>query len=130
MCISVYDSKKDLIFCLQNFGPCSSSIPTIGTSSEMMNQAQLEFNSLGQAVEMVVNNPMDVMLRRTISAPVSIPHAFLDSSSLNVSVNLFTRFPPECDSFTSFYLTNSKKIQQIQHLTWEDEMQNLYCSME
>lgn len=79
---------------------------------------------------MVVNNPMDVMLRRTISAPVSIPHAFLDSSSLNVSVNLFTRFPPECDSFTSFYLTNSKKIQQIQHLTWEDEMQNLYCSME
>ncbi|EYU37805.1 hypothetical protein ABFS82_02G022600 [Erythranthe guttata] len=87
----------------QNFTGCSSSVPTIGTPSEMMDQSLLQFNSLGQEVsgsilEMLVN-PMDVSLRRTISAPVSVPHPFLDSSSLN---------------------------QQIQHVTWEDEFQNIY----
>ncbi|KAK6159485.1 hypothetical protein DH2020_006799 [Rehmannia glutinosa] len=50
-----------------------------------------------ESLEMAVN-PMDVTLRRTISAPVTIPQTFLDSSSLN----------------------------QIQQLTWEDELQNLY----
>ncbi|KAL7118760.1 hypothetical protein ACP275_02G022000 [Erythranthe tilingii] len=91
----------------QNFTGCSSSVPTIGTPSEMMDQSLLQFNSLGQEIpgsilEMLVN-PMDVSLRRTISAPVSVPHApFLDSSSLN---------------------------QHIQQVTWENEFQNLY-SME
>ncbi|KAK6136569.1 hypothetical protein DH2020_029683 [Rehmannia glutinosa] len=84
------------------FPGCSSSVPTIGTSSDMVNHASLQFNTLGQGVsgsslEMTVN-PMDVTLRRTISAPVTIPQTFLDSSSLN----------------------------QIQQLTWEDELQNLY----
>ncbi|GFP85884.1 transcription factor bhlh63 [Phtheirospermum japonicum] len=75
------------------------------TSSDMVNHASLQFNTLGQGVSNssleMVNNPMDGTLRRTISAPVSIPQTFLDSSSLN----------------------------QIQQLTWEDEIQNLY-SME
>ncbi|KAL3621247.1 hypothetical protein CASFOL_036159 [Castilleja foliolosa] len=74
------------------------------TSSNMVdhNHASIQFDALGQGVlssslEMVIN-PMDGTLRRTISAPVSIPHSFLDSSSLN----------------------------QMQQLTWEDEIQNLY----
>ncbi|XP_011088410.1 transcription factor bHLH63 isoform X2 [Sesamum indicum] len=87
------------------FPACTSNVPTIGASAEMVNPSHLQFNSLGHelsgtALEMCVN-PLDITLRRTISAPVSIPDTFLDSSSLN----------------------------QIQHLTWEDELQNLY-SME
>lgn len=55
----------------------------------MVNPSHLQFNSLGHelsgtALEMCVN-PLDITLRRTISAPVSIPDTFLDSSSLNVS---------------------------------------------
>ncbi|KAL6517305.1 hypothetical protein OROMI_033006 [Orobanche minor] len=86
----------------------SSCVPTIATSSGYManHNASVPINTLGQGVpnsslETVVNNPLDATLRRTISAPVSIPQAFLDSSSFD----------------------------QIQHLTWEDELQNLY-SME
>ncbi|KAL6546016.1 hypothetical protein OROGR_009890 [Orobanche gracilis] len=84
----------------------SSCVPTDATTGYMANHASGPIDTLGQGVpnsslEMVVNNHLDVTLRRTISAPVSIPRAFLDSSSFD----------------------------QIQHLTWEDELQNLY-SME
>ncbi|KAK4437759.1 Transcription factor [Sesamum alatum] len=87
------------------FPACTSNIPTMGASAEMVNPSHLQFNSLGHelsgsGLEMCVS-PLDITLRRTISAPVSIPDTFLESSSLN----------------------------QIQHLTWEDELQNLY-SME
>ncbi|KAK4401529.1 Transcription factor [Sesamum angolense] len=87
------------------FPACTSNVPTIGPSAEMVNPSHLQFNSLGHelsgsGLEMCIN-PLDITLRRTISAPVSIPDTFLDSSSLN----------------------------QIQHVTWMDELQNLY-SME
>ncbi|KAH6780053.1 hypothetical protein C2S52_011290 [Perilla frutescens var. hirtella] len=80
--------------------------PTMGASSSgMVNHCHNEFNTSaqgasGSGLEMVVD-PMDASLRRTISAPVSNPQTFLDSSTLN----------------------------QIQPITWEDELQNLY-SME
>ncbi|KAL3614075.1 hypothetical protein CASFOL_042149 [Castilleja foliolosa] len=77
------------------------------TSSDIVNHnhGPFEFNTLGQGVSSssleTVINPMDGMIRRTISAPVSIPQTFLDSSSLNGQ-------------------------DQMQQLTWEDEIQNLY----
>ncbi|KAL0384082.1 UNVERIFIED_CONTAM: Transcription factor [Sesamum radiatum] len=99
------DFDIDNYLAKQIFPACTSNVPTIGASAEMVNPSHLQFNSLGHelsgsGLEMCVN-PLDVTLRRTISAPVSIQDTFLDSSSLN----------------------------QIQHLTWEDELQNLY-SME
>ncbi|KAL1554283.1 transcription factor bHLH63-like [Salvia divinorum] len=67
--------------------------------------SHLQFNTSveevsGSGLEMVVG-PMDATLRRTISAPITVQQSFLDSSSLN----------------------------QIQQVTWEDELRNLY-SME
>ncbi|KAL2477146.1 transcription factor HBI1-like [Forsythia ovata] len=84
------------------FSASTSTIPTIGVSSDVINPSHLHFNSLPQGVscyglEMGVNPP-DVMLRRTISAPVSMPETLLQSSYLN----------------------------QIQHSTWDPELQNLY----
>ncbi|KAK1576676.1 hypothetical protein Q3G72_015697 [Acer saccharum] len=89
-----------------------ANFPTIGMSSEMnTNPAYLhhQFNPLQHqqvvscsGIEMVINPP-DMGLRRTISAPVSIPETFLDSSC-----------------FT-----------QLQHLlpsstTWDADLQNFY----
>ncbi|KAG6410800.1 hypothetical protein SASPL_128869 [Salvia splendens] len=67
--------------------------------------SHLQFNTSveevsGSGLEMVVD-PMDATLRRTISAPITAQQSFLNSSSLN----------------------------QIQQVTWEDELRNLY-SME
>ncbi|CAA2999445.1 transcription factor HBI1-like [Olea europaea var. sylvestris] len=80
----------------------TSKFPTIGVSSDVINPSHLQFNSLSQGIscyglEMGVNPP-DVMLRRTISAPVSMPETLLES----------------------FYLN------QIQHSTLDPELQNLY----
>ncbi|KAL2460117.1 Transcription factor bHLH [Abeliophyllum distichum] len=86
------------------FSASTSTIPTIGVSSDVINPSHLHFNSLPQGVscyglEMGVNPP-DVMLRRTISAPVSMPM-------------------PET-------LLQSSYLNQIQHSTWDPELQNLY----
>ncbi|KAG8368229.1 hypothetical protein BUALT_Bualt15G0023500 [Buddleja alternifolia] len=100
------DFDMDNYLAKEIFLGCTTSGPTIGVSSDMVNPAQLQFNPLPQGVlcsssEMCVN-PTDATLRRTISAPVSIPETFLDSPCLN----------------------------QIQQLTWDAaELQNLY-SME
>ncbi|CAA0807628.1 Transcription factor bHLH63 [Striga hermonthica] len=81
--------------CPQMYQPCTSGMPSVGNSSDVLNPAMVQFDNLGQ-------NAMDSTLRRTISAPVSIPQTFLDSQS---------------------------SLNQIQQLTWENELQNLY-SME
>ncbi|KZV50468.1 hypothetical protein F511_35616 [Dorcoceras hygrometricum] len=96
------DFETDNYLAKEMFQVCASSIPAIGPSSESVNPTHLQFNGLGQGVlsrglEMGANPP-DVALRRTISAPVSILDTLLDSSCLN----------------------------QIQPLTWDTELQNLY----
>ncbi|CAL5321145.1 unnamed protein product [Camellia sinensis] len=68
------------------FSACTSNFP-IEVSSEIANPAYLQFNPLQQVVscsglEMGINAP-DMALRRTISAPVSSPETFLDSSCFN-----------------------------------------------
>ncbi|PIN12183.1 hypothetical protein CDL12_15205 [Handroanthus impetiginosus] len=96
------DFDDDNYLVKEDFLACTSNIPP--APSEMVNHTHLQFNTLVQGVQgsslNMVENPMEGMLRRTISAPISIPHTFLDSSNLN----------------------------QIQHLTWEDELQNIYST--
>ncbi|XP_073309346.1 uncharacterized protein [Primulina huaijiensis] len=96
------DFETDNYLAKEMFQVCASSIPAIGSSSESVNPTHLQFNGLGQGVSScgleMGANPPDATLRRTISAPVSIPDALFDSSSLN----------------------------QIQPLTWAAELQNLY----
>ncbi|KAI3448028.1 hypothetical protein Pfo_004693 [Paulownia fortunei] len=96
------DFGMDNYLAKEMFPSCASSIPMMGVSSDTVNPDHLEFNALAQGVsssglEMGVNSP-DITLRRTISAPVSIPGTLLDSSCLN----------------------------QIQQLSWDAELQNLY----
>lgn len=90
------DFDIDNLFAKEVFPACSASIPTIGVSSEMANPAYLQFNPCSLEMGM---NPIDLGLRRTISAPVSIPEALLDTSC-------FTQTQPSS--------------------TWEADLVNLY----
>ncbi|XWS62782.1 hypothetical protein CRYUN_Cryun06bG0040200 [Craigia yunnanensis] len=79
------DFNIDNLFSKEVFPSCTTKFPTVGMSSEMENPPSLQFNPVQQVVsccgvEMGINS-LDMALRRTISAPVSIPGAsFLDSS--------------------------------------------------
>lgn len=71
----------------QMFPACSTSFPTIGMPSEMTNPAYLQFNP-AQVVaccglEMGINSS-DMALRRTISAPMSIPETYIDTPCFTV----------------------------------------------
>ncbi|KAL5788696.1 hypothetical protein ACOSP7_005645 [Xanthoceras sorbifolium] len=103
------DFNIDNFFAKEVFPACPANFPTIGMSSEMNNPAYLQFNPGGQQVvscsgiEMGINSP-DMGLRRTISAPVSIPtETFLDSSCF-------------------------AQLQQLQQpsSTWDADLQNFY----
>lgn len=82
------DFNFDSSFAKEAFPACPSNFPTIGMSSEMTNPAAYlhQFNSLQQQVvscsglDLGIINPSDMGLRRTISAPVSVPETFIDSS--------------------------------------------------
>ncbi|CAL5329069.1 unnamed protein product [Camellia sinensis] len=80
------DFNIDNFVAKEVFSACTSNFP-IGVSSEIANPAYLQFNPLQQIVscsglEMGINAP-DMALRRTISAAVSSPETFLDSSCFN-----------------------------------------------
>ncbi|GLU02897.1 hypothetical protein SLE2022_201300 [Rubroshorea leprosula] len=88
------------------FPACTASFPAIGMSSEMTNPTYLQFNLAQQAVSCcgldMGTISTDMGLRRTISAPVSVPEAFIDSSCIPV-------------------------MQQIQPpAPWDADLQNLY----
>ncbi|XP_052193663.1 transcription factor bHLH63 [Diospyros lotus] len=81
------DFNIDNFFAKEVFPACTSNFP-IGVSTEVTNPAYLQFNPLQQVVscsglEMALNVPSDMALRRTISAPVTIPESFLDTSCFN-----------------------------------------------
>ncbi|XP_022747074.1 transcription factor bHLH63-like [Durio zibethinus] len=99
------DFNIDNLFAKDVFPSCATNFPAVGMSSEMANNPPyVQFNPVEQVVsscglEMGINS-LDMALRRTISAPVSIPYAsFLDSSC-------FTQIQPSA--------------------TWDVELQNLY----
>lgn len=106
------DFNIDNLYAKEVFPSCTTNFPTLGMAPEMANPPYLQFNPIQQVVpccgmEMGINSP-DMTLRRTISAPVSIPDAsFLDSSCLTMH---------QCSA-----------MQQIQSTaTWDVELQNLY----
>ncbi|XP_058190671.1 transcription factor bHLH63-like isoform X2 [Rhododendron vialii] len=77
------DFNIDSFFAKEVF-PASTSNFAIGVQSEITNPAYLQFNPLQQlasctGLEMGINTP-DMALRRTTSAPLSLPETFLDSS--------------------------------------------------
>lgn len=78
------DFNIEDLFAKEAFPGCSSNIP----SMEMANLAYLQYNS-GQQIDPVCGSELgmsevEMGIRRTISAPVSIPEAFPDSSSLTL----------------------------------------------
>ncbi|XVF67733.1 hypothetical protein PTKIN_Ptkin10aG0145700 [Pterospermum kingtungense] len=81
------DSNIDNLFAKEAFPSCTANnFPAVGMSSEMANNPPyLQLNQVQQVVpcsglEMGMNS-IDMALRRTISAPVSIPDgSFIDSS--------------------------------------------------
>ncbi|KAJ9132859.1 hypothetical protein P3X46_033685 [Hevea brasiliensis] len=109
------DFNIDNLFSKEAFPGCTTNFPAIGMSSDMTNPAYLQFNPVQQqqrqqqqqpqqqlvtccGLDMGINPP-DMGLRRTISAPVSIPEMFIESSCFN----------------------------QIQaSSTWDADLQNLY----
>ncbi|KAJ6692699.1 TRANSCRIPTION FACTOR BHLH63-LIKE [Salix purpurea] len=98
------DFNVDNLFAKEAFPACSINFPTIGMSSDMTNPAYLQFNPAQQqlvaccGLDMGIDPP-DMALKRTTSAPVSIPETFLDSSCFTQ-----THPPP----------------------TWDADLQNLY----
>ncbi|KAF5448828.1 hypothetical protein F2P56_029327 [Juglans regia] len=98
------DFNIEDLFAKEIFPACSANFPTIGSSSEMTNPAYLQFNPVQQMVaccglEMGVNTPDLMALRRTISAPVSLPETYFDTPC-------FTQLHPP--------------------LTWDADLQNLF----
>ncbi|EEF49415.1 conserved hypothetical protein [Ricinus communis] len=106
------DFNIDNLIAKETFPPCPTNFPAIGLSSDMTNPAYLQFNPVQQqqqqqqqqqlvtccGLDMGINNP-DMGIRRTISAPVSIPESYIDSSCFN-------------------------QIQSSS--TWDADLQNLY----
>ncbi|KAF5751095.1 transcription factor bHLH63 isoform X1 [Tripterygium wilfordii] len=79
----------DNLFAKEEFpaNTANNNISTIGMSSDMNNPASfLQFYPVQQqlisstGIEMSMINPTDMGLRRTISAPVSLPETFINSS--------------------------------------------------
>ncbi|KAL5563007.1 hypothetical protein UlMin_032754 [Ulmus minor] len=71
------DFNVDDLFAKEIFSSCNPNFETIGMSAEMSHSPYVQFNPAQQVVsccglEMEMNSP-DMALRRTISAPVSIP---------------------------------------------------------
>ncbi|XP_062093349.1 transcription factor bHLH63-like isoform X2 [Humulus lupulus] len=83
------DFNIDDLFAKEMFPTSTAGFETLGMSAEMSNSAYLQFNNQGQQVvsssglEMAMNFPDMACLRRTISAPISIPEQFLDASCYN-----------------------------------------------
>ena len=68
------------------FQPATSEFQGLGCTSETPNPAYFQLNSLDQVycgLDMGINSA-EMALRRSITAPMSIPETFMDSSCFNV----------------------------------------------
>uniref|UniRef100_A0A803LDQ1 BHLH domain-containing protein n=1 Tax=Chenopodium quinoa TaxID=63459 RepID=A0A803LDQ1_CHEQI len=97
------DINIDELIAKEVFAACSASLPTMGVSPDLTNPSYLQYNPVEQMDPIcgstVVGNPIDLGLRRSISAPVPVPETFLDTSCFN-------------------QIPNS--------LQWDAELQNIY----
>nr|WCO08277.1 hypothetical protein [Suaeda aralocaspica] len=79
------DFNIDDLIAKEVFAACSNSIPTIGVSPDLINPSYLQYNTIEQIDHVCGSavNPIDLGLKRSISAPVSVPETFLDTSCFN-----------------------------------------------
>ncbi|XP_009587041.1 uncharacterized protein LOC107766787 [Nicotiana tabacum] len=115
------DIEIDNFFNKDIFATSTANFPTVGagTSSEMLSMAQRQFNSLQQIVsssgfEMGILNLSEMALRRTTSAPVSIPEIFLDSSNIN-QVQSFPTWDTDLDNMYAMDLQQGRSAQFLPH---------------
>lgn len=113
----------------------TTSFPTIGSSSEMANPAYVQLNQLHQQVVSYCGletgiNPTEMALRRTISAPVSIPdQTFIDSSCFN-QIQPSSTWDPELQSLYGMEFQQSRLTAfQSQQFTGSTEGGNLKMEM-
>lgn len=115
------DIDVDNFFNKDIFATSTSNFPTVGsgTPSEMLSMAQRQFDSLQQIVsssgfEMGILNLSEMALRRTTSAPVSIPEMFLDSSGIN-QVQSFPTWNTDLDNMYAMELQQGRSAQFLPH---------------
>ncbi|CAN4107537.1 unnamed protein product [Withania somnifera] len=115
------DIDVDNFFNKDIYATSTSNFPIFGagTSSEMLSMAQHQFNSLQQIVsssgsDMGILNLSEMALRRTTSAPVSIPEMFLDSSGINQVQSLPT-WNTDLDNMYAMELQQGRSAQYISH---------------
>lgn len=117
-------SNCHLLLCQQVFPACAANFPTIGMSSEMTNPSYLHYDPIQQVAtcgaEMGIN-PAEIALRRTISAPVSIPDTFLDSC---FTVNFPYLVSHQCRHFFSLLVSS---LTQTACFTANPALFNLGC---
>ncbi|XP_030523283.1 transcription factor bHLH49-like isoform X2 [Rhodamnia argentea] len=85
------DLDLDNIFAKEMIPACTASFPTIDMLSDMANPAYLPFSPTQTVVScsgMETGINPDLGLRRTISAPLSIPNAFVNSSCFTNLYNM------------------------------------------
>ncbi|GAB2246719.1 hypothetical protein Droror1_Dr00006601 [Drosera rotundifolia] len=83
------DINIEDLFAKEVFPACSTAqLPTVGVTADMVNQSYLQYNQLQPPMDQPCSsavgiNPVDINLRRSISAPMVIPSAFPDLSVFN-----------------------------------------------
>lgn len=81
------DFTIDDLIAKEVLAACSNNLPTMGVSPDLTNPNYLQYNSIEQMDPVcgstVAVNPIDLGLRRSISAPISIPETFLNTSCFN-----------------------------------------------
>nr|XP_043623863.1 transcription factor bHLH63-like [Erigeron canadensis] len=97
------DFNIDSVFLKEMFQSTTSEFPALGCSLERANSAYFQLNTLDQVMSYpgldVGVHSAEMALRRNISAPISMPETFMDSSCFN-------------------------QIQPTAH--WDADLQNLY----
>ncbi|KAJ8450893.1 hypothetical protein Cgig2_032518 [Carnegiea gigantea] len=100
------DFNIDDLIAKEGFAACSTSLPTMRVLPDINSASYLQYNPVQQMDPVcgseVALNPIDVELRRTISAPVSLPDTFIEPSCFD---------------------------QMPSSLPWDADLQNIY-SME
>lgn len=102
------DFSIDDLIAKQVLATCSTSMSTIGAPPDMTNTNYLHYNPIQQPDPVyeyeVAANSIDMGLRRTISAPVSVPETFIDPSCFNVIPSNFVKlkFTPSSFLFLTF----------------------------
>ncbi|RWR82407.1 transcription factor bHLH63-like protein [Cinnamomum micranthum f. kanehirae] len=127
------DFNIDNFFLKEMLSGCNGSYSTLGVSQELTNPVLLQFNPMHQGVtcsgmDMAIN-PSDITLRRTTSAPLSLPDTFVDSyfhangsSSNNWDIDLSTLYSGD-------FQQGRQSVFPSQSLTGNLEVNNLKMEM-